>query len=87
MWECLSASVEREAGASITSCSVNSKLDTEGSCLKTEEPKVLTLDTEKEKLTPERIKVRLLGNFSIDLYFRGLPLTVIPVLNCTCALL
>lgn len=43
-------------------------LGTEGSNVKKEEPKVLTLNT--ENLTPERIKVRLLGDFSIDLYFR-----------------
>ncbi|XP_044078247.1 cilia- and flagella-associated protein 54-like [Siniperca chuatsi] len=59
-----------EGGACITSCSVNSKhheqdrLDTEGSCLKTEEPKVLTLDTEKENLTPEKIKFLLLEGAS-----------------------
>lgn len=58
------------------------RLDTEGSCLKTEVPKVLTLDTEKEKLTPERIKVRLFGDFSTDLFFRALPLAVISALNC-----
>lgn len=46
------------------------RLDTEGSFLKTEVPKVLTLDTEKEKLTPERIKVRLLVFFLIDLYLQ-----------------
>ncbi|XP_054482513.1 cilia- and flagella-associated protein 54-like [Anoplopoma fimbria] len=62
--------VEREAGASITSCPVSSNpheqdiLDTEASCLKTEEPKVLTLDKEKEKLTPERIKFLLLEGAS-----------------------
>ncbi|XP_068572705.1 cilia- and flagella-associated protein 54 [Cebidichthys violaceus] len=62
--------VERETCASITSCPVNSKpleqnrLDTEASCLKTEEPKVLTLDVEKEKLTPERIKFLLLEGAS-----------------------
>lgn len=74
----LSDSVKGEACASIRSCSVNSehheqdRLDPEGSCLKTEEPKVLALDSQKEKLTPERIKVRLLGDFSIDLYVRDL---------------
>ncbi|CAK6953846.1 cilia- and flagella-associated protein 54-like [Scomber scombrus] len=36
------------------------RLDCEGSCLKTEEPKVLALDSEKEKLTPGRIKFLLL---------------------------
>lgn len=48
------------------------RLGCEGSCLKTEEPKVLALDSEKEKLTPGRIKVILVGDFSIDLYFRYL---------------
>ncbi|XP_029304212.1 cilia- and flagella-associated protein 54 [Cottoperca gobio] len=64
--------VEEEACASITSYSVNSKhheqdrLDTKGSCLKTEKPQVLTLDTEKEDLTPKRIKFLLLeGAFSL----------------------
>ncbi|XP_053187065.1 cilia- and flagella-associated protein 54-like [Scomber japonicus] len=47
-------------------CSVTSehheqeRLGCEGSCLKTEEPKVLALDSEKEKLTPGRIKFLLL---------------------------
>ncbi|XP_059208284.1 cilia- and flagella-associated protein 54-like isoform X3 [Centropristis striata] len=58
--------VEGEALASITSTLVNSKpheqdiLDNEGSSLKTEKPKVLTLDTKKEKLTPGRIKFLML---------------------------
>ncbi|XP_070839803.1 cilia- and flagella-associated protein 54 [Chaetodon trifascialis] len=58
-----------EACASTTS-SVNSKeheqdqLHTEGSCLNTEQPKVLSFDTEKEKLTPERIKFLLLQGAS-----------------------
>ncbi|XP_078122015.1 cilia- and flagella-associated protein 54 [Sander vitreus] len=62
--------VEGEACASITSCSVNSNpveqdiLDNEGSCLNTGEPKVLTLDTKEEKLTPERIKFLLLEGAS-----------------------
>ncbi|XP_040907982.1 cilia- and flagella-associated protein 54-like [Toxotes jaculatrix] len=63
-------SVEGEACASIRSSSVNSKhheqdeLDTESCCQKTDEPKVLDLDTEKEKLTPERIKFLLLEGAS-----------------------
>lgn len=50
-------------------CSVTSehheqdRLDCESSCLKTQEPKVLTLDSQKEKLTPGRIKVKLVGGF------------------------
>ncbi|XP_041808606.1 cilia- and flagella-associated protein 54-like [Chelmon rostratus] len=40
------------------------QLETEGSCLNTEEPKVLTFDTEKEKLTLERIKYLLLEGAS-----------------------
>ncbi|XP_032388655.1 cilia- and flagella-associated protein 54 isoform X5 [Etheostoma spectabile] len=62
--------VEGEACASIKSCSVKSKpvesdmLDNEGSCLNTGEPKVLTLDTKKEKRTPERIKFLLLEGAS-----------------------
>ncbi|XP_044227349.1 cilia- and flagella-associated protein 54-like isoform X3 [Thunnus albacares] len=65
-WEYLSDSVEGEACASIRSCSVNSehheqdRLESEGSCLKTEEPKVLALDSQKKKLTPGRIKFLLL---------------------------
>ncbi|XP_045896455.1 cilia- and flagella-associated protein 54-like isoform X2 [Micropterus dolomieu] len=56
--------VEGEACVSITSCSVKSKhheqdaLGTEGSNVKKEEPKVLTLNT--ENLTSERIKFLLL---------------------------
>ncbi|XP_036976615.1 cilia- and flagella-associated protein 54-like isoform X3 [Acanthopagrus latus] len=63
-------SVEGETCVSKTSCSVNSKqhekdtLDSESSCLNTEEPKVLTLDREKEKLTPGRIKFFLLESVS-----------------------
>lgn len=44
------------------------RLDTEGSCL-TEEPKVLDLSTKKEKLSPQRIKVKVHGDFSVKLYF------------------
>ncbi|XP_051257635.1 cilia- and flagella-associated protein 54-like isoform X3 [Dicentrarchus labrax] len=61
-------SLEGEVSTSIRSCSVNSehhqqdRLDS--SCLITEKPKVLTLDTEKEKLTPERIKFLLLEGAS-----------------------
>lgn len=57
------------------------QLETEGSCLNTEEPKVLTFDTEKEKLTLERIKVILLCDFLVDLCFRDLPPNVISTLN------
>ncbi|XP_037604654.1 cilia- and flagella-associated protein 54-like isoform X2 [Sebastes umbrosus] len=66
----VSDTVEGEACASITKCSVNSKpheedrLDTEASCLKTEETKVLSLDTKKEKITPQRIKFILLEGAS-----------------------
>lgn len=73
-WECLSDTVERDASANITSCN-NSKSHEEGRSdpgafrLKTEELKVLTLDKEKENLVSGRIKVRLLLDFSIDLYF------------------
>ncbi|KAM9348845.1 cilia- and flagella-associated protein 54 [Symphorus nematophorus] len=72
---------EGEAHASMTSCSVNSKhqeqdrLDTEGSCLNTEEPKVLTLDTENKKLTPERIKFLLLEGASSLLHSTSQQLT------------
>lgn len=38
-------------------------MDAESSCLKIEESKVLDLVTEKERLTPEKIKVRLPGDF------------------------
>lgn len=44
------------------------RLDIEGSCLKTEEPNVLDLNSKKEKLSTERIKVRLLGDFSVKLF-------------------
>lgn len=44
------------------------RLDAEGSCL-TEEPKVLDLSTKKEKLSPQRIKVKRHGDFSVKLYF------------------
>uniref|UniRef100_UPI0037E847B8 cilia- and flagella-associated protein 54 n=1 Tax=Semicossyphus pulcher TaxID=241346 RepID=UPI0037E847B8 len=63
-------SIEGEASANFTSCSVNSNQyeqeiqDTEGSFLKTMEPKVLTLDSQKEKLTPGRIKFFLLEGAS-----------------------
>ncbi|KAI3373646.1 hypothetical protein L3Q82_022233 [Scortum barcoo] len=66
----LAASVDGVTFASLRSCSVNSQqhkqdtLETEGLGLKTEEPKVLTLDTEREKLTPERIKFLLLEGAS-----------------------
>nr|XP_046266152.1 cilia- and flagella-associated protein 54-like isoform X1 [Scatophagus argus] len=72
-------SVEGEMEAGITSYSVNlkhheqNKLDTEGSCL--EEPKVLTLDAEKEKLTPERLKFLLLEGASSLLHSTSQQLT------------
>ncbi|XP_034745298.1 cilia- and flagella-associated protein 54-like isoform X2 [Etheostoma cragini] len=62
--------VEGEACASLKSCLVKSKpvesdiLDNEGSCQTTGEPKVLTLDTKKERLSPERIKFLLLEGAS-----------------------
>ncbi|KAK2828620.1 hypothetical protein Q5P01_019654 [Channa striata] len=40
------------------------RLDTEGSCLKPEEPKAIGLNTEKGKLSPERIKFHLLERAS-----------------------
>uniref|UniRef100_UPI0009B47C99 cilia- and flagella-associated protein 54 n=1 Tax=Monopterus albus TaxID=43700 RepID=UPI0009B47C99 len=66
-------SVEAKACASISS-SVNSEhhgkesLVTESSCLYTEEPKVLDLNSVKKKLTPERIKVLLLEGASTLLH-------------------
>ncbi|XP_070700150.1 cilia- and flagella-associated protein 54 [Pempheris klunzingeri] len=42
----------------------HNKLDTESSCLKTKESKVLTLDIEKEKLIPEGVKFLLLEGAS-----------------------
>ncbi|XP_018547690.1 cilia- and flagella-associated protein 54 isoform X2 [Lates calcarifer] len=67
-------SVEGDACVSITSCSVNSKhheqdrVDAESSCLKIEESKVLDLVTEKERLTPEKIKFLLLEAASFLLH-------------------
>ncbi|KAM7374329.1 hypothetical protein PAMP_006995 [Pampus punctatissimus] len=69
-----------EACADIRSCSVNServeqdRLDSEGSCLK-KEPKVLSLDSQKEKLTAERIKVLLLEATSSLLHSNSQKLT------------
>ncbi|XP_062414184.1 cilia- and flagella-associated protein 54-like [Pungitius pungitius] len=63
--------VKREASENITSCTANSKShekDKSDSCLKTEQPKVLTLDGEKEKLVPERIKFILLEGASFWLH-------------------
>lgn len=58
-------SVEEEDFASTTNHAVNNheqdRVDTEGSCLTTEEPEVLTLDTELEKLTPKSFKVKIMG--------------------------
>ncbi|XP_071316210.1 cilia- and flagella-associated protein 54 isoform X2 [Trachinotus anak] len=56
-------SVEEEACASIRHHEQD-RLDTESSYLKTKEPKVLDLDTEREKLTQERIKFLLLNGVS-----------------------
>ncbi|KAK9536651.1 hypothetical protein VZT92_006417 [Zoarces viviparus] len=56
--------VEREACTSITSCPVNSKRHAKKRLGRQEEPKVLTLDVEKEKLTPGRIKFLLLEGAS-----------------------
>lgn len=59
-------SVEEDVFASTTNCAVNNheqdRVDTEGTCLTTEEPEVLTLDTELEKLTPKRFKVKITGS-------------------------
>ncbi|XP_030294030.1 cilia- and flagella-associated protein 54 isoform X2 [Sparus aurata] len=74
-------SVEGEAYVSNTSFSVNSKqheqdtLDSENFCLNTEEPKVLTLDREKEKLTSGRIKFFLLERVSSLLHLASQQLT------------
>lgn len=62
---CFADSVEGEVCISVTSCSVDPKddeqdsPDTDDCCPKTGEQKVLNLDA--KNLTPERIKVRLLG--------------------------
>lgn len=64
---CLSDSVEGEVCTSVTSCSVDPKddeqegPDTDDCCPKTGEQKVLNLDAKTEDLSPERIKVRLVG--------------------------
>lgn len=64
---CLADSVEGEVCISVTSCSVDLKddeqdsPDTDNCRPKTGEQKVLHLDAKTEDLTPERIKVRLLG--------------------------
>lgn len=72
-WEYFSDVVEGETFAGMTTCLVNSdhheqdRVDSEGSCLKKEHQKVLVLDSQKEKLTPERIKVNIFQyNFTSD---------------------
>eukprot|EP00064_Thunnus_orientalis_P016483 superscaffoldBa00003282_g16549 len=47
-------------GYCINQDNLQDRLESEGSCLKTEEPKVLALDSQKKKLTPGRIKFLLL---------------------------
>lgn len=53
---CLPDSVKGEACAAGTSCSETMNPDSEASCLKTEQPKLVNL-TGREKLTPAQLKV------------------------------
>lgn len=87
-WEYFSDVVEGETFAGMTTCVVNSdhheqdRVDSEGSCLKKENQKVLVLDSQKEKLTQERIKVNIF-QYILQIFASSFPVHICDVLFCS----